>query len=81
MIDSVSSQDTSDHFDRLIQLGRQAVRDAQRHSRELGVANVYSLNGKLYYELPSGELSLSQASSADAIPNKPEHRSGGPGVL
>lgn len=60
MIDANPSADTSDHFDRLIQLGRKAVRDAQQRSRDLGVANVYSINGQLYYELPNGELSLTQ---------------------
>lgn len=59
MIEAETSKDTSDHFDHIIQLGRQAVRDAQQQSRDLGVANVYSINGKLYYELPNGELSLS----------------------
>jgi hypothetical protein len=60
MIDTIDSEDTSDHLDRLIQLGRQAVRDAQQRSRDMGVANVYSIDGRLYYELPSGELSLTQ---------------------
>ena len=70
MIESVPSQDKSDHFDRLIQLARQAVRDAQQHSRDLGVSNVYSISGKLYYELPNGELSLTQPSPADVMHNK-----------
>ena len=60
MIDELNSKDTSDYLDRLIQLGRQAVRDAQQRSRDMGVANVYSINGRLYYEHPSGELSLTQ---------------------
>jgi hypothetical protein len=58
MIDSVPSTDVSDHFDRLIQLARTAVRAAQQDSRDKGVANVYSFDGRLYYELPTGELSL-----------------------
>lgn len=60
MIDSLPSKDASNHIDRLVQLGRQAVRIAQQRSRELGVANVYSVNGQLYYELPNGELSLTR---------------------
>jgi len=61
MIDS--SEDVSNHLDRLIQIGREAVRNAQQESRELGVANVYSFGGKLYYELPTGELSLTPPST------------------
>lgn len=58
MIDHSSSQDTSDHIDRLVQLSRRAVRVAQQKSRELGVPNVYGVNGKLYFELPNGEWTL-----------------------
>lgn len=58
MIDRSGSQDNTTDIDRIIQIGRQAVRDAQDESRRMGVPNVYSLGGKLYYELPSGELSL-----------------------
>lgn len=58
MIESVPSRDASNHLDHLVQMGRQAVREAQQRSREMGVANVYSINGELYYEMPSGEFSL-----------------------
>ena len=34
-----------------------AVREAQMENRKRGIPNVYSWNGKLYYELPNGELS------------------------
>ena len=37
-------------------IGNSAVRKAQEESRRLGVPNVYSRNGKLYFELPNGEL-------------------------
>ena len=40
----------------LQRIGNRAVRKAQEESRRLGVPNVYSLNGKLYFELPSGEI-------------------------
>ena len=39
-------------------IGNRAVRMAQDESRKLGIPNVYCLNGPLFYELPSGELSL-----------------------
>lgn len=40
----------------LQRIGNRAVRRAQEESRRLGVPNVYSLNGKLYFELPNGEI-------------------------
>ncbi len=41
-----------------MRIGNAAVKKAQEESRRLGVPNVYSINGRLYYELPNGELSL-----------------------
>ena len=42
----------------LQRIGNSAVRKAQEESPRLGVPNVYSRNGKLYFELPNGELTL-----------------------
>lgn len=39
-------------------IGKAGAKAAQEESRRLGVPNVYSINGQLYYELPNGELSL-----------------------
>ncbi len=33
-----------------------AVKDAQENNRQKGIANVYSFNGKTFYELPNGEI-------------------------
>jgi hypothetical protein len=41
----------------LTRIGNRAVREAQEENRRLGVPNVYSINGILYWELPNGELS------------------------
>lgn len=49
--------DTLVRLEEIVTIGRQAVREAQEESRKLGIPNVYSINGFLYYELPSGELS------------------------
>ncbi|MDZ7619507.1 MAG: hypothetical protein U1E05_21110 [Patescibacteria group bacterium] len=49
--------DTLVRLEEIVTIGRRAVREAQEESRELGIPNVYSINGFLYYELPSGELS------------------------
>ena len=40
-----------------IRIGNRAVQKAQEESRRLGVPNVYSYNGIIYFETPSGELS------------------------
>jgi hypothetical protein len=45
--------------DEIVRIGRRAVQKAQEDNRRRGVPNVYSINGLLYYELPSGELSRS----------------------
>ena len=37
-------------------IGNRAVRKAQEESRRQKVPNVYTHNGKLYYELPDGRL-------------------------
>lgn len=43
---------------KMMELFREAVREAQEESRRLGVPNVYFINGRTYYELPNGELTL-----------------------
>ncbi len=48
---------TYSKIDELLRIGSVAVSKAQDESRRLGVPNVYSINGRLYFELPSGELS------------------------
>lgn len=35
-----------------------AIARAQEESRRMGVLNVCCYNGRIYYELPNGELSL-----------------------
>ena len=44
-------------IEELMRIANRAFHHAQEESRRLGVPNVYSLNGILYYELPNGELS------------------------
>jgi hypothetical protein len=41
----------------MMRIANRAVRQAQEENRRLGIPNVYSINGILYYELPNGELS------------------------
>jgi hypothetical protein len=41
----------------LTRIGKNAVRAAQEDNRRLGIPNVYSIHGVLYWELPDGTLS------------------------
>jgi len=50
------SAETREWADEVFRTAKRAVREAQEESRRLGVPNVYSINGILYYELPNGEL-------------------------
>jgi hypothetical protein len=54
-------------IDELVRLGTVAVANAQAESRRLGVPNVYSINGHIYFETTSGELS-----TIDPYPNTTE---------
>lgn len=56
-VDSPISLETFTRAEEIIRIGRRAVRKAREENRRRGVPNVYSINGLLYYELPSGELS------------------------
>jgi hypothetical protein len=58
MNEKSESINKSTHYDRLIQIACDAVQKAQEESRRMGVPNVYSINGKLLYEWPNGELRL-----------------------
>ncbi|MCH8921899.1 MAG: hypothetical protein IIA67_01985 [Planctomycetes bacterium] len=57
MAENGISLETYQWADEVVRIGNRAVQRAQEESRRLGVPNVYSINGFLYYELPNGELS------------------------
>ena len=57
MLKPTISADALKKGEEFIRIGNAAVREAQEENRRLGIPNVYSINGILYYELPSGELS------------------------
>lgn len=40
----------------LTRLGNRSVKKAQEENRRLGIANVYFKNGKIYYQLPDGDI-------------------------
>lgn len=45
-----------------------AIARAREESRQLGGPNVYCYNGRIYYETPSGELSLTDPWPAQQSP-------------
>ena len=51
-------------LDEIVRIGNAAVAKAQEESRRMGVPNVYAINGRIYYETPTGELS-----ATDPYPN------------
>ncbi|MEI8388803.1 MAG: hypothetical protein WCG23_02850 [bacterium] len=42
--------------DEITKIGNRAVKKAQEHNRLNGLPNVYSVNGKIVYELPNGDI-------------------------
>ncbi len=57
MLKTTISEEALRKGEELERIGSAAVRAAQEENRRLGIPNVYSINGILYYELPNGELS------------------------
>lgn len=53
------TEETYAKIDELVRIGGEAIAKAQSESRRLGVPNVYGINGRVYYETATGELSLS----------------------
>ncbi|MEX2318191.1 MAG: hypothetical protein WD669_13620 [Pirellulales bacterium] len=49
--------ETERKLQELVRIGNLAVAATQEENRRLGIPNVYSIDGVLYYELPNGELS------------------------
>ena len=39
-----------------VEIGNQAVHEAQEENRKLGIPNTYSFNGKIYFEMPDGTI-------------------------
>lgn len=42
--------------DKITYLGNLAVREAQEENRKKGIPNVYSLNGKIVWQMPDGTI-------------------------
>ncbi len=57
MLKSTISPESLRRGEELFRIGQLAVKEAQEENRRLGIPNVYSINGTLYYELRNGDLS------------------------
>ncbi len=64
MPESHLSVETYEAIDEIVRIGNAAVARAQAESRRMGVPNVYAINGRIYYETPTGDLS-----ATDPYPN------------
>lgn len=51
---------SSDFAAEIIRLGNRGVRKAQEENRRLGIPNVYFKNGRIYYQLPNGEITTKE---------------------
>ena len=51
------SAETYELIDQIVRIGNAAVAKAQEESRRMGVPNVYSINGRIYFETRTGALS------------------------
>ena len=61
-------------IDELVRLGNIAVKAAQAESREMGVPNVYSVNGKLIYETATGDfLQQTQVAAPENVATRSSH--------
>lgn len=49
-------KETYELFMKITRIGNRAVKKAQEENRNKGIPNVYSRNGKLYFELPDGTI-------------------------
>lgn len=60
---SKSSINSSETAIFLTRLGNRGVKKAQEENRRLGLPNVYCKDGKIFYQLPSGEITTTRPDS------------------
>jgi len=44
----------------IIKIGNEAVKKTQKENLEMGIPNVYSLNGVIFYQLPDGTITMEE---------------------
>ncbi len=55
---------------RLIKIANKSAKEAQRRSLKNGVANVYSKNGTIYFQLPDGTITQEVPKQYKALSKK-----------
>lgn len=50
------NEKTNKLFDKITRIGNRAVKKVQEENRRKGIPNVYSINGKIVFELSNGQL-------------------------
>lgn len=51
---------------KLSRIARNATQKAVEENRRLGVPSAFCINGRIYYELPNGELTLDEPGEAQS---------------
>lgn len=41
---------------KILKIGNRAIKKAQENNHKKGLPNVYSINGKIIFELPNGDI-------------------------
>ena len=60
---SKSSINSADTAILLTRLGNRGVKKAQEENRRLALPNVYCKDGKIFYQLPNGEITTTRPDS------------------
>ena len=50
------SRETYERMAEIVRIGNRGVREAQAENHRLGLPNIYSLGGRIIYEMPDGEI-------------------------
>ena len=53
----------------ILKVGKKAVKDAQRESLKKGIANVYSKNKQLFFQLPDGTITQTEPKQYKTVGN------------
>lgn len=56
--DSSLSPEIYQHALEFLRIGNEAVREAREENRRLGIPSVFSVDGRLCWELPDGEITF-----------------------
>lgn len=69
MLKSTISAEAIAKGEELIRIANLAAHTVQEENRRLGIPNVYSINGVLYWELPDGTLSQTDPLASESTPH------------